>query len=64
MKRIIAVFFLTLILSFWTTPTFAANGVESGVAGEASQGTEQEDTMSIEQASDPEYVLGIKDGPF
>lgn len=68
MKRIIAVFFLTLILSFWTTPTFAANGVESGVAGEASQGTGQEDTqnggMSIEQASDPEYVLGIKDGDY
>jgi len=64
MKRIIAVFCLTLILSLWTMPAFAASGVESGVAGEASQGTEQEDTMSIEQASDPEYVLGIKDGDY
>lgn len=64
MKRIIAVFCLTLILSLWTMPAFAASGVESGVAGEVSQGTEQEDTMSIEQASDPEYVLGIKDGDY
>jgi len=68
MKRIVAVACLLFILSFCTMSVFAAGGVESGVAGEVSGSAGREETqngeMSIEQASDPEYVLGIKDGDY
>lgn len=66
MKRLIAMLCMVFILCGWTVSAFAAERVESGVASESIESKKKPDGggMSIEQATDPEYVLGIKGGNY
>jgi len=71
MKRFAAMLCLSLLLSMGILPAYA-EGVESGIAGETSETAQQTEVpqgtigldMSIDQATDPEYVLGIKGGDY
>lgn len=57
-----------LVLAFITVPASAV-GMETGIAGEMEEKEEVtigsgSGRLSIDQASDPEYVLGIKGGNY